>query len=128
VPGRPEVLVIGDLAGLDDLPMLSPVAMQQAKPAAHVIEALIAGRAPEQFQYHDPGTMATIGRNSAVAELGRFRFTGFPGWVFWLVVHLAKMVTFRARVATLLAWAYDYIFLDRPVRIMVKADDPPRER
>jgi len=128
VPGRPEVLVIGDLAGLDDLPMLSPVAMQQAKHAAHVIEALIAGRAPEQFQYHDPGTMATIGRNSAVAELGRFRFTGFPGWVFWLVVHLAKMVTFRARVATLLAWAYDYIFLDRPVRIMVKADDPPRER
>ncbi|TMC13454.1 MAG: NAD(P)/FAD-dependent oxidoreductase [Chloroflexi bacterium] len=128
LPGRPEVQVIGDLAGLDDLPMLSPVAMQQAKHAAHVIEALIAGRTPEPFEYHDPGTMATIGRNSAVAQLGRFRFTGFPGWVFWLVVHLAKTVTFRARAATLLAWAYDYIFLDRPVRIMVKADDPPRER
>ena len=128
LPGRPEVLVIGDLACLDDLPMLSPVAMQEAKHAAHVITALIAGRTPEPFQYHDPGTMATIGRNSAVAQLGRLRFSGFPGWVFWLFVHLLKMVTFRARLVTLVNWAYDYFFLDRPVRLILKAEEPPREK
>jgi len=124
--GRPEVLVIGDLAGLDNLPMLSPVAMQEAKHAAHVITALMAGRTPEPFQYHDPGSMATIGRNSAVAQLGRLRFSGFPGWVFWLFVHLLKMVTFRARLVTLVNWAYDYFFLDRPVRLILKPEEPPR--
>jgi NADH:ubiquinone reductase (H+-translocating) len=127
LPGRPEVMVIGDLAGLDDLPMLSPVAMQEAKHAARVITAMIEGRTPEPFHYSDPGTMATIGRNSAVAQLGGLRFTGFPGWVFWLFVHLLKTVTFRARLVTLVNWAYDYVFLDRPVRLIVKAGEPPRE-
>jgi NADH:ubiquinone reductase (H+-translocating) len=127
VRGRPEVLVIGDLAGLDKLPMLIPVAMQEARHAARVITALTAGRPPEPFHYHDPGIMATIGRNSAVAQLGGLRLSGFPGWVFWLVVHLANIVTFRARLVTLLNWAYDYFFYDRPVRIIVKAEDRPRE-
>ena len=127
LPGRPEVLVIGDLAGLDRLPMLIPVAMQEAEHAARVIRAMVAGRTPEPFRYHDPGMMATIGRNSGVAELGRLRFSGFPGWVFWLTVHLFNIVTFRARLVTLLNWAYDYFFYDRPVRIMVRAGDPPRE-
>jgi NADH:ubiquinone reductase (H+-translocating) len=127
VPGRPEVLVIGDMAGLDALPMLSPVAMQEARHAARVIGALVAGRRPAPFEYHDPGTMATIGRNSAVAQLGPVRLHGFPGWLMWLAVHLVRMVTFRARLITLLNWAYDYFFYDRPVRIMVRADAPPRE-
>ena len=125
LPGRPEVLVIGDLAGLNGLPMLIPVAMQEARHAARVIRSMVEGRTPEPFEYHDPGIMATIGRNSAVAELGRLRFSGFPGWVFWLTVHLFNIVTFRARVVTLLNWAYDYFFYDRPVRIMVTAEDPP---
>jgi NADH:ubiquinone reductase (H+-translocating) len=127
VAGRPEVLVIGDLAGLDRLPMLIPVAMQEAKHVARVIRALVEGRTPEPFQYHDPGMMATIGRNSAVAQIGRVRLSGFPGWVLWLTVHLMNIVTFRARVVTLLNWAYDYFFYDRPVRIMVAAKGPPAE-
>ena len=127
VPGRPEVLVIGDLAALDQLPMLIPVAMQQAKHAATVIGALAEGRAPTAFDYHDPGLMATIGRNSGVAQIGRLRLSGFPGWVLWLTVHLMNIVTFRARVVALLNWAYDYFFYDRPVRIMVRADPPPEE-
>jgi NADH dehydrogenase len=127
LPGRPEVLVIGDLAGMDRLPMMIPVAMQQAKHAAGVIGALVDGRAPEPFRYHDPGMMATIGRNSGVAEIGRIRLSGFLGWVLWLTVHLVNIVTFRARLVTLLNWAWDYLFYDRPVRIMVTAQEPPRE-
>lgn len=104
--------------------MLIPVAMQEAKHAARVLEALAGGREPEPFRYRDPGMMATIGRNSGVAQLGRIRLSGFPGWVMWLGVHLVNIVTFRARVVTLLNWAYDYFFYDRPVRIMVAADEP----
>ncbi len=125
--GRPEVLVIGDLAALDGLPMLIPVAMQEAKHAATVIRALMAGRAPGPFRYHDPGMMATIGRNSGIAQLGRLRLSGFPGWVLWLTVHLLNIVTFRARLVTLVNWAYDYLFYDRPIRIMVTAEQPRGE-
>jgi NADH dehydrogenase len=121
------VLVVGDLAGLAGLPMLIPVAMQEARHAATVIGALVEGRSPEPFRYHDPGMMATIGRNSAVAQIGRIRLSGFPGWVLWLTVHLANIVTFRARLVALLNWAWDYFFYDRPVRIMVTAEEPPRE-
>ena len=127
LPGHPEVLVVGDLASLDRLPMLIPVAMQEAKHAAQVIRALMAGRQPEPFRYHDPGMMATIGRNSGVAQLGRIRLSGFPGWLMWLGVHLVKIVTFRARLATLLNWAYDYFFYDRPVRLIVRADETREE-
>jgi NADH dehydrogenase len=127
MPGRPEVLAIGDVAGLDRLPMLIPVAMQEAKHAAAVIRALVDGRTPAPFEYHDPGMMATIGRNSAVAQIGRLRLSGFPGWVLWLTFHLLNIVTFRARLVTLLNWAYDYFFYDRPVRIMVTAEPPPPE-
>ena len=128
MPGHPEVLVIGDLASRDGLPMLIPVAMQEARHAARVIAALARGGQPEPFRYHDPGIMATIGRNSAVAQLGRVRLHGFPGWVMWLAVHLVNIVTFRARVIALLNWAYDYFFYDRPVRLMVRASEPPEER
>lgn len=126
LPSRPEVFVIGDLAGLDGLPMLIPVAMQEARHVARSIEALIQGRQPEHFRYRDPGIMATIGRNSAVAQLGPVRLSGFPGWLMWLGVHLVNIVTFRARVITLLNWAYDYLFYDRPVRLMVRAATGPQ--
>jgi NADH dehydrogenase len=127
LPGRPEVLVVGDLASLQGLPQLIPVAMQEARHAARVIQAVVGGRPAPPFQYHDPGMMATIGRNSAVAQIGRLRLSGFPGWVLWLTVHLLKIVTFRARVVTLLNWAYDYLFYDRPVRLLVTAKGPGSE-
>jgi NADH dehydrogenase len=125
--GRHEVFVIGDLAGLDRLPMLAQVAMQEAKHAARVIEAELRGRQPKPFKYFDPGIMATIGRNSAVAQFGPLRLSGFVGWVMWLAVHLVNIVTFRARFFVLVSWAYDYLLYDRPVRLMVRADPPPSE-
>lgn len=125
LPSRPEVFVIGDLAKRDNLPMLIPVAMQQAKHVARVLAALLADRTPEPFEYHDPGMMATIGRNAGVAQLGRFRFTGFLGWVMWLGFHFLKIITLRARLVALINWAWDYVFYDRPVRISIRADPTP---
>ena len=131
---HPEVYVIGDAALVEQdgeaLPMLIPVATQQAKHAARTIRARIEGRPAEPFHYRDPGIMATIGRNSAVAQLGRLKLSGFLGWLLWLGVHLVNIVSFRARVVVLLDWAWDYLFYDRPVRMIVRALDKgaPRVR
>lgn len=125
--GRPEVFAIGDAAARDELPMLIPVAMQQARHVARAIRALESDRPVPAFQFHDPGIMATIGRSAAVAQLGRVRLSGFPGWVLWLTVHLANVVTFRARMVVLLNWAWEYVFYDRPIRLRLQAGSGPRE-
>ena len=125
VPGHPVVFVIGDLAGASDgralLPMLIPVAMQAGRHVAASIADMVEAGGARAFRYKDPGIMATIGRNSAVAQLGWVHLSGFPGWVFWLVVHLVNVVSFRSRVIVLVNWAWDYLFYDRPVRLIVRA-------
>jgi NADH:quinone reductase (non-electrogenic) len=125
VPGHPVVFVIGDLAGADDgaalLPMLIPVAMQAGKHVAACITDMVGNGGASAFQYEDPGFMATIGRNSAVAQLGRVHLSGFPGWAMWLAVHLINVISFRSRVVVLVNWAWDYLFYDRPVRLIVRA-------
>jgi NADH:ubiquinone reductase (H+-translocating) len=123
LPGRPEVFVIGDAAYLTDpggqpLPMVAPVAMQQAKVAAENVRRLVAGKALVHFQYKDPGMLATIGRNAAVAHIGRWQFTGFPAWVVWLVVHILQLIGFRNRLIVLINWVWDYLFYDRPIRMI----------
>ncbi len=130
VTGHPEVFVIGDLAGATDggasLPMLIPVAMQEGKHVAATIRDVLRGYGATNFDYKDPGIMATIGRNSAVAQLGPVRLTGFLGWLMWLTVHLINVVSFRSRVVVLVNWAWDYLFYDRPIRLIVRAaDDRP---
>lgn len=119
--GHPEVMVIGDLAVLDDLPMLAQVAIQQARLAARNIEAMTKGQPVANLRYHDRGIMATVGRNSGIAQIGPLQFSGFIGWVLWLVVHLVNILTFRARVVTLMNWAWDYVAVDRPIRLLVGA-------
>ena len=125
VHGHPEVFVIGDVAGATDrgapLPMLIPVAMQEGRYVAKAIRDSLAQRDARPFRYKDPGIMATIGRNSAVAQLGRVHLSGFPGWVFWLTVHLVNVVSFRSRIVVLVNWAWEYILSDRPVRLIVRA-------
>ena len=130
VTGRPEVFVIGDLAGPTDdgvpLPMLIPVAMQEGRHVGATIKDLLRGYGATNFQYKDPGIMATIGRNSAVAQLGPVRLTGFLGWLMWLFVHLINVISFRSRIVVLVNWAWDYFFYDRPIRLIVRAaDDRP---
>ena len=129
VPGFPTAFVIGDLAAATDgealLPMLIPVAMQEAKRVAATISDLVHSAPVRPFRYKDPGIMATIGRNSAVAQLGSVHLSGFFGWVMWLAVHLVNVVSFRARILVLVNWAWDYVFFDRPVRLIVRAADNP---
>jgi NADH dehydrogenase len=126
--GHPVVFVIGDLAGATDrgapLPMLIPVAMQEGRHVAATIAELVANGGAHAFRYKDPGIMATIGRNSAVAELGAVHLSGFPGWLMWLAVHLVNVISFRSRILVLVNWAWDYLFYDRPIRLIVRARDP----
>ncbi len=131
LPGHPVVFVVGDLAGAVDgggnpLPMLIPVAMQEGRRVAATIGDMARNGGATAFVYKDPGTMATIGRNSAVAQLGRVRLSGFLGWVMWLTVHLVNVVSFRSRILVLVNWAWDYLFYDRPIRLIVRArEDRP---
>jgi NADH dehydrogenase len=126
VDGHPEVFVIGDLAGPVDggvpLPMLIPVAMQEGRHVAATIRDVQRGYGATNFLYKDPGIMATIGRNSAVAQLGPVRLTGFLGWLMWLFVHLINVISFRSRIVVLVNWAWDYLFYDRPIRLILRAD------
>jgi NADH dehydrogenase len=125
IPGHPVVFVIGDLAGAvvdgQSLPMLIPVAMQEGRRVAATIGDMARNGGATAFVYKDPGIMATIGRNSAVAELGRVHLSGFLGWVMWLTVHLVNVVSFRSRILVLTNWAWDYLFYDRPIRLILRA-------
>lgn len=132
LPGHPEVFVVGDLAAVShdgaQLPMLAAVAIQQGAHAARTIGALVRGASPRPFRYRDRGIMATIGRNAAVAQLGTMRLHGRAGWLAWLSVHLVLIVTFRSKLLTLLNWAWDYLFYDRPIRlIMIPTVGPEAE-
>ena len=102
--------------------MMAPVAIQQAEVAARNIARLLQNRPLERFAYRDPGSLATIGRGSAVARLGRFHFHGFLAWVLWLVVHLVQLIGFRNRLVVLVNWAWDYLFYERAVRL-ISTDD-----
>ena len=132
VPGHPKVYVIGDLASVEEdghpLPMVAPVATQQGVAAARNIMRQIAGRDPQPFHYQDKGTMATIGRNAAVAHLGWRDFTGFPAWALWLAVHLFRLIGFRNRLLVLINWAWDYLFYERGVRLILPVETVPASK
>jgi NADH dehydrogenase len=95
--------------------------MQAGKHVAACIKDMVNNGGAHAFRYRDPGIMATIGRNSAVAQLGAVHLSGFLGWGMWLVVHLVNVISFRSRVVVLVNWAWDYLFYDRPIRLIVRA-------
>ena len=125
IPDHPEVQVIGDLANFphqtgNPLPGVSPVAMQQGRHAAANVLAMLDGRKPQRFWYWDKGTMATIGRNKAVADLRWVHFSGLPAWLAWLFVHIIFLVGFRNRVAVLLQWAWAYVTFNKGARLITR--------
>ncbi|MGY1915946.1 NAD(P)/FAD-dependent oxidoreductase [Blastococcus sp. SYSU DS0973] len=118
LPGHPEIHVVGDMMALDKLPGVAQVAIQGGRYAAEAIERRIAGKAPQQpFRYFDKGSMATISRFSAVADIGTFKFSGFIAWVLWLVVHLMYIVGFKNRITTVLHWMVSFLGRGRSERV-----------
>ena len=123
IPGAPEVFVIGDLASVDDghggrLPGLAQPAIQGGRHAARQIVRTLQGEPREPFRYRDKGTLATIGRHSAVAQIGRIRSVGFLAWLLWLLVHLVMLIGFRNRVLVLAQWAWIYFRYERGARLI----------
>ncbi|MFC8190807.1 NAD(P)/FAD-dependent oxidoreductase [Cellulomonas sp. NPDC057328] len=117
LPGHPDVFVIGDLMKLDKLPGVAQVAMQSAEHAADQIRRRVDGRPTGQpFEYHDKGSMATVSRFFAVAQVGRVETSGLPAWLLWLGVHLFYLVGFKNRVTTLLHWAVSFVGRGRAER------------
>ena len=139
LPGHPEVFVVGDMIALDGLPGVAQVAIQGGRFAAGQIKARLAGKSAEArlagksaearlagkfdgqpFRYKDKGSMATISRFSAVASIGRLRFTGFIAWLMWLGLHLVYLVGFKNRLTTLLHWAVSFVGRGRSERTVTE--------
>ena len=122
MPGHAGVYAIGDAAGFvqdgKELPMMSPQAMQEGRYVGRHIVAATRGEALKPFRYVDKGTMATIGRHAAVAQVGPLSFTGPIGWIVWLFVHLYYIIGYRNRLAVLASWGWNYLFYDRPIRLI----------
>lgn len=123
VPDHPEIYVIGDMAHIEQdghpLLLVATVAIQEGEWAARNVIRQIGGMQPLPFEFHDPGLLAVTGRNAAVVRIGRLTITGFPAWIIWVTVHLYRLVGFRNRLVVFINWAWDYIFFDRVVRLIL---------
>jgi NADH:ubiquinone reductase (H+-translocating) len=124
VPGHPEIFVIGDAASIPGpegkpLPAVAPVAMQSGEHVAANILRSMRDEAYTRFIYKDRGSMATVGRNRAVATIGGMEFTGFFAWMLWAVVHILQLISFRNRLFVFFQWAWDYIGYNRNSRILM---------
>ena len=133
IPGDAQVYVVGDaavLAGKDGrpLPGVIQVALQQARCAAGNIVRTMENQPREAFVYHDFGNMATIGRNSAVCDLGWLRLKGYLAWWFWLGLHIFKLIGFRNRLTVMTQWAFAYLTYQRSVRLITNPPRPTSEK
>jgi NADH dehydrogenase len=131
VPGRPEIFVAGDICSLQQdgkpLPGVAQVAKQEGAHAARNIVRAIAGQPLEPFRYFNYGNVATIGRGSAVVDIGPVRASGWLAWVFWLFLHIFWLIGFRNRVAVLGEWAWAYITFQRRIRLITGGQLWPAE-
>lgn len=123
LPGRPEVFVVGDLAAFPApdgglLPGIAPVAMQQGRAAARNLVRTLRGEPREPFRYRDKGSMATIGRWRAVAQLGGARFSGAVAWLLWLFIHILYLSGFRNRLVVFTEWAWSFFTWQRGARLI----------
>ncbi|KAA2241619.1 NAD(P)/FAD-dependent oxidoreductase [Chitinophaga agrisoli] len=127
VKGYTNIFAIGDIAQMTNdprfpkgYPMVAPVAIQQGNLVSENIPRLIKGQALQSFHYTDKGSLATIGRNKAVAEVGKMKLSGRFAWLIWMVVHLMSLLGFRNKMVVLINWFYRYLTFDRGTRIIIK--------
>ncbi|HWP47430.1 MAG TPA: NAD(P)/FAD-dependent oxidoreductase [Candidatus Limnocylindrales bacterium] len=123
IENHPEVFVIGDLAAVTDaegkkVPGVAPAAIQMGRHAAKNIQADLKGLPRKPFIYKDRGKLATIGRAAAVADLGRFQFSGLFAWLAWLIVHIYFLIGFDNRLLVLFQWAWAYLGFNRSTRLI----------
>lgn len=132
VPDHPEIFVIGDLAHIEQdgrtLPGVAQVAIQSGRHAARAIRADLAGRERPAFRYNDKGSLATIGRNAAVADFDRLRFSGFSAWLLWVFIHIMYLIGFRNRVLVMIQWAWAWLTYARGIRLITGDPDMRLER
>ncbi|MEE9364162.1 MAG: NAD(P)/FAD-dependent oxidoreductase [Cellulophaga sp.] len=127
VEGYASIFAIGDIAYMETdsfpkgHPQVAQPAIQQGEHLAKNLVRMVQGNQMESFVYFDKGTMATIGRNKAVVDLNKFKFSGFLAWFVWMFVHLMALVGFRNRVIVFFNWAYNYINFDKAARLIVRA-------
>lgn len=123
IPGHPDILIVGDLAtgknpNGKQWPGVAPTAMQQGRYAAELVMKRLKNEPTKPFEYWDKGSLATIGRNRAVAQIGPLKFSGFFAWVAWLFIHIFYIIEFESRVVILFQWAWDYVTFNRGARLI----------
>ncbi|HLP19014.1 MAG TPA: FAD-dependent oxidoreductase, partial [Chitinophagales bacterium] len=126
VTGYENVYAIGDVAVMaqkdypNGHPQIAPVAIQQAQLLASNIKKILKQWTLDKFEYFDKGNMATVGRNRAVVEVGKFTFGRFMGWLAWMGLHLMLLVGFRNKIVVFINWLWNYINYDRNIRLIIR--------
>ncbi len=131
LPGHPEVFVVGDLASLEHggqpVPGVAPAAIQMGEHTAENLLRALRGEASRPFEYRDKGTMATLGRKSAVAQLGNTKLSGWLAWMAWLLIHVFFLIGFRNRFVVLFEWAWAYVTYQRSARVILREESPAHD-
>ena len=126
VEGYDNLFAIGDIAVMaseqypQGHPMMAQPAMQQGRLLANNLIKIINKKEPKPFEYKDKGSMATIGRNKAVVDLPKFKFSGVFAWFVWMFVHLFSLIGFKNKAVVFLNWVYNYIRFDREARLIMR--------
>ena len=127
IEGTDNIYAIGDIALMradedypNGHPMLAPVAIQQGDHLASNIAKMLKGKEPKKFKYNDKGSMATIGRNKAVVDMGKLRFGGFVAWLIWMFIHLISIIGFRNRLIVFSNWVWNYFTYDKGTRLIIR--------
>ena len=132
IKGYSDIFVIGDLANFAHqsdrpLPGVAPVAMKEGEYVADLIDKRTQGKTVKQFNYTDLGSMAVIGQNKAVANLGFAKLSGFVAWVIWIFAHIYYLIEFDNKLVVMVQWAWNYITLGRGARLITEKPSPQLE-
>jgi len=129
VQGTENIFAIGDVALMTEEaypkghPQMAQPAMQQAENLAHNLDSIKQGKTLKPFHYKDPGSLATVGKNKAVADLPFIKFQGFLAWIVWMLVHLMSIVGVKNRLMIFINWAWNYVTYDQSLRLIIRPEN-----